>query len=344
MTNGASPTKRPARLGRGLSTMVGANPAVRVESAAINTDHNPNNDGLSGVLVASDIPGARLVMASVDSIVPNPHQPRRVFDEGSLALLASSIKADGVMQPVVVRPVRGGYELVAGERRLRAARMAGLGEIPAIVRDLDDRASAEMALIENLQRADLNPVERATAFRALIDRHGLTQAGLGERLGLDRASIANHLRLLDLGEMILGMIVDGRLGYAHGRALGGVADEGVREGLAVRAFEEGWSVRALEQAVARLVSRVGDATDAAAGGGGEHSATQDQRGPDDKQPGGRARAVLDDMERRLGEHLGTRVSIRTGRGGRAGAVTISFFSLDEFDGLLERLGYQHRDS
>jgi ParB family chromosome partitioning protein len=336
MSDGSS-SKRPARLGRGLSALVG-NAPVRVEIPANIPVHSTNISTTppTQITVSQEVGGVSLVMAPVSSIVANPHQPRRVFDEAALETLAASIRAEGLMQPVVVRRVGDGFELVAGERRLRAARLAGLSEIPAIVRDLDDRASAELALIENLQRADLNPVERAMAFRALIDRHGLTQAQLGERLGVDRTNVTNHLRLLDLGDEVLAMVADGRLSYAHGRALGGVIDAGDRLRMAERAVEEGWSVRALERAVASdAAHRVAEATRILSGKSGKTESGSDGGGAGKS----RTRAVLDDLEKRLGEHLGTRVALKTDKSGQRGEVTISFFSLDEFDGLLERLGY-----
>lgn len=332
MSDGSPParasSKKQPRLGRGLSALVGSAPAARVESPrSVEPLHNTNEQTVSG--------GARLIEAPVDKVRANPFQPRRSFDESALATLAESIKADGVMQPIVVRALDDGYELVAGERRLRASKLAGLASIPAIVREVDDKTSAELALIENLQRADLNPVDRATAFRALIDRHGLTQAELGDRLGMDRSAIANHLRLLELGDSILSMIAEGTLGYAHGRALAGVGEASAREALAQQAADEGWSARATERAVASWNADRAPGPDAEnTENAGENKQNEEDRGPD------RARVVLDDMERRLGDHLGTRVSIKTDPSGQRGGVTISFFSLDEFDGILERLGYR----
>ena len=326
MTNGSSSPnaspKKPARLGRGLSALVGTTPPVRVEPDQANTDQ-------WRATADPSVSGPGLLSLPVGEIRPNPHQPRRSFDEDSLATLAASIGRDGLMQPVVVRRGRdGGYELVAGERRLRASKLAGLERIPAILREADDRTSAELALIENLQRADLNPVERARAFKALIERHGLTQAELGERVGMDRASVSNHLRLLDLGDDTLAMVADGRLGFGHARALLAVGDPSERARLAALVVEEGWSVRATERAAS------GPAPDAT-----EHKEQASTNTP--AQDASRARAVLDDMERRLSEHLGTRVTLRTDRSGQKGSVTLEFFSLDQFDGILERLGYKH---
>lgn len=329
MTNGSSSPKKPARLGRGLSALVGATPPVRVETNQTNT---VNTEATAG---ASD---SGLLSLAVRDIRPNPHQPRRWFDEGSLATLAASIGRDGLMQPVVVRRgADGGYELVAGERRLRASKLAGLERIPAILREADDRTSAELALIENLQRADLNPVERARAFRALIDGHGLTQAELGERVGMDRASISNHLRILDLEDDLLAMVSDGRLGFGHARALLAVEDPAERRRLAELVCEESWSVRATERAAADWADRL--PANASNNNNYEVNTSRDATPVDTSRT--RARAVLDDMERRLSEHLGTRVTLRTDRTGQKGSVTLEFFSLDQFDGILERLGYRH---
>lgn len=331
---GKSASRRAPRLGRGLSALVGPGAPVRVETErskdTLNTVQNTNITSHDTTLISAD--GA-FILAPIDRVLPNPHQPRRVFDERSLEALADSIRADGVMQPVVVRKVGDNFELVAGERRLRASKLAGLTEIPAILRDVDDRASAELALIENLQRADLNPVERAQAFRALIDRHGLTQAQLGERLGMDRTTVTNHLRLLELGDETLELIATGSLGFAHGRALAGVADGQERYRLAKAAIEEGWSARKLEREVASHISGTHD-KDRSSDVTSEPSELEADDGPT------RARAVLDDMEKRLGEHLGTRVSLKTNPSGQQGSMTISFFSLDEFDGILDRLGYR----
>jgi ParB family chromosome partitioning protein len=335
MTNGSSSFKKPARLGRGLSALVGTTPPVRVETTQTDSFSGP------GVGSNSEQISNGLRLLPVDQIRANPNQPRRRFDDDALIALAESIRQDGVLQPVVVRAdVDGrGYELVAGERRLRATRLAGLETIPAVVRAVDDRASAELALIENLQRADLNPVERGLAFRALADRYGLTHAQIGERVGLDRASVSNHLRLLDLDDEVLAMVADGRLGFGHARALLGIEDREHRVSVARLAAEESWSVRAVERAAT-------DVTDTAG-----HHRTNEQTEreisshPDaTQQTQSRARAVLDDMEKRLGEHLGTRVTLRTDRSGHRGTLTLEFYSLDQFDGLLERLGYRHEIS
>lgn len=335
MTNGSSSFKKPARLGRGLSALVGTTPPVRVETTQPESvlSPEPTAEPQSNPNGLQTLP--------VDQIRANPNQPRRRFDDDALLALAESIRQDGVLQPVVVRadPDGVGYELVAGERRLRATRLAGLDTIPAVVREVDDRASAELALIENLQRADLNPVERALAFRTLADRYQLTHAQIGERVGLDRVSVSNHLRLLELDEEILGMVADGRLGFGHARALLGITDAERRSSVARLAAEESWSVRAVERACT-------DTPEASQPVVTDEQAKKVNSSSVDgtQQTQSRARAVLDDMEKRLGEHLGTRVTLRTDRSGQRGTLTLEFYSLDQFDGLLERLGYRHEIS
>jgi ParB family chromosome partitioning protein len=183
----------------------------------------------------------------VDDVVPNPDQPRRRFDDQGLAALAESLNERGVLQPVLVRPRGdGGYELIAGERRWRAARLAGLEALPAIVRAGDDAASLELALIENMAREDLNPVEQARACAALVDDLGLTREEIGRRIGRSRVAVSNLLRLLDLPDEALGLLEDGTLTEGHGRALLLAADHDERRRLARSAAEAGWSVRETE--------------------------------------------------------------------------------------------------
>jgi ParB family transcriptional regulator, chromosome partitioning protein len=183
----------------------------------------------------------------IELIAPNPSQPRRHFDEAGLVALADSLRARGVLQPVLVRPVAGGsYELIAGERRWRAARLAGFETVPALVRPHDDAASLELALIENMAREDLNPVEEARACAVLVDELGLTREEIGRRVGRSRVAVSNLMRLLDLPDDVLDLLATGRLSEGHGRALLTAADHGDRRRLARRAVDEGWSVRDTE--------------------------------------------------------------------------------------------------
>jgi ParB family chromosome partitioning protein len=271
-------------------------------------------------------------MIAVNEIVASPYQPRRIFDDGALAQLADSIRRAGVMQPIIVRRATQGagsgggvrYELVAGERRWRAARLAGIAAIPALVRDLSDEQAAEWAVIENVQREDLNPMERAEALQRLSSRFRLTQAQIAERVGIDRSSVANLIRLLELEEPLRLLVSSGSLGLGHGRALLGVAPGPARVTLGERAASEGWSVRKLERVCASIAAPV--------------SATTAQPGAADFSRLA-ARAAL---EKQLGEHLGTKVQITTDRSGNRGRLTIEFFDLDHFDGLLTKLGFTPR--
>jgi ParB family chromosome partitioning protein len=192
----------------------------------------------------------------IELISPNPRQPRQTFDQEALLALSESVRERGVIQPVLVRPRPGGtYELVAGERRWRAAQLAGLDVVPAVVAPHEDRESLELAVIENMAREDLNPVEEARACSLLVDEFGLTREEVGKRVGRSRVAVSNLLRLLDLPDEVLDLLVDGRLSEGHGRALLMARDHGDRRRLGRAAAEEGWTVRETE-ARAREASRV----------------------------------------------------------------------------------------
>jgi ParB family chromosome partitioning protein len=205
--------------------------------------------GLAAILSSKgEIAPAGLREVPVDLVQANPDQPRTSFDPEQLTALAESIKARGVLQPIVVRPLAGGaYELIAGERRLRASKLADLTTIPAVVRDTDEQERLELALIENMARADLNPVEEARACATLVDDLGLTKEELGRRVGRSRAAVSNLIRLLELPDEVLGAIGDGQLSEGHGRALLRVRDHGARRRLGRNAVANGWSVRETEE-------------------------------------------------------------------------------------------------
>ena len=208
--------------------------------------------GLAAILASSagvsGETGPELREVPVDLVAPNPRQPRRRFDEEALAALAGSVTERGVLQPILVRPVAGGtYELIAGERRLRAAQIAGLESVPAIVRAHDDAESVELALIENMVREDLNPVEEAQACALLVDELGLTREEVGRRVGRSRVAVSNLMRLLDLPDEVLTLLESGALSEGHGRALLMASDHGARRRLARAAAEEGWTVRETER-------------------------------------------------------------------------------------------------
>lgn len=266
-----------------------------------------------------------VVMVEVGDVGPNRFQPRRVMDEAGVRALAESIRRSGLMQPVVVRPTGGGevrWELVAGERRWRAAIEAGLGAIPAVVRALTDREAAEWALVENIQREDLNPMDRAFAFRALSENFGLTQQEIAERVGVDRSSVANYMRLTELEEEVAGMVSRGELSAGHGKALLGLPRGERRLSLARRVAGRGLPVRAVEKMV---VAEAGGAEAVVA----EAGETE------------RREAVMADVSARLTRALGTRVRVlprRGAAGGGRGRIVIEYYDLDQFDGLVGRLG------
>jgi ParB family transcriptional regulator, chromosome partitioning protein len=205
--------------------------------------------GLAAILSVSEgEDGAELRELHVDLIAPNPQQPRKRFDDEALQALADSVKERGVLQPVLVRPRPGGtYELVAGERRWRAARLAGVETVPALVQERDDARSLEDALIENMAREDLNPIEAARAVAGLVEELGLTREEVGRRVGRSRVAVSNLLRLLDLPDEALALVEDGTLSEGHGRALLLAEDHGARRTLARQAAERGWSVRLTEE-------------------------------------------------------------------------------------------------
>jgi len=214
--------------------------------------------GLAAILSSKDEPApAGLREIPVELVQANPDQPRTQFNAEQLTALAESIKARGVLQPIVVRPLAGGaYELIAGERRLRASKLADLPTIPAVVRDTDEQERLELALIENMARADLNPVEEARACATLVDDLGLSKEELGRRVGRSRAAVSNLIRLLELPDEVLGAIGDGRLSEGHGRALLRVKDHVTRRRLGGDAISGGWSVRETEER-ARLAEEGG---------------------------------------------------------------------------------------
>jgi ParB family chromosome partitioning protein len=209
--------------------------------------------GLSAMLspsappIEGDVQHPELRAIPVDLISPNPRQPRRDFDEASLVALADSLRERGVLQPVLLRPVAGGtYELIAGERRWRAAKLAGLDQVPGVVRAHEDAASIELALIENMAREDLNPIEEARACSALVEELGLTREEVGRRVGRSRVAVSNLIRLLDLPDEAIELIERGELTEGHGRALLLAPDHADRRDLARTAVAEGWSVRQTE--------------------------------------------------------------------------------------------------
>lgn len=269
---------------------------------------------------------AELLEVTTASITPNPNQPRELFDEEALVELAASIAEMGVLQPVLVRPLKeeGTYELIAGERRWRAAQRAGLATIPAIVRLTSDLSSVEQALVENLHRQDLSPLEEAAAFQQLLEDFGLTHDQLSTRVGKSRSAITNTIRLLGLPPAVQSLLNDGQLSAGHARALLGTPDRAQQEALARQAVDEGWSVRAVEQAVRGDVAPVqSDEPDDRS----SNETTIDGAGltPATKlRPPG-----LLELEELLAEHLHTRVSVNLGA--KRGRVAIDFADLEDLE-------------
>ncbi|HEX2057361.1 MAG TPA: ParB/RepB/Spo0J family partition protein [Actinomycetota bacterium] len=254
-----------------------------------------------------------------DAIVANPNQPRQAFDEASIAELAASIAELGILQPLLVRELGGGvYELIAGERRLRAAHAAGLGKVPAIAVETDERGSLERAIVENIHRADLNPIEEAAAFRQLIADAGLTQEELGDRLGKNRVTVTNSLRLLDLPTGIQRLLIEGRLTAGHGRALLRLSGNPFQERMARRAAEEKLSVRETEDEVARYLDMTGATT----------------ARPRSRQAAEES-AAASEAQRRLADHLQTRVKVQMGK--RKGKITLDFVSPDDLERLVSAI-------
>jgi ParB family chromosome partitioning protein len=253
---------------------------------------------------------------SLDSILPNRYQPRTVWDQQELSDLAHSIQANGVIQPIIVRPAGAKFELIAGERRFRAAQLAAMTTIPAIIRQATDEQLLEMALVENIHRTNLNPIERASAYQNYISPFSLTQDQAAQRLGEDRSVVANYLRLLDLPEEVRQMLIDGQLTMGHARAILALPTDELRRKLANRAMAGRLSVREVERLVRRYLSSTGQAKTSAR-----------------SKP-----AHILDLENKLTSHLGTRVGIETRKNSQRGKIVIEFYSLDEFDRITEKIG------
>jgi ParB family chromosome partitioning protein len=302
-------TKR--KLGRGLNSLLSSTRLQELDAIASQAGD------MAQPLVNTRVTQDRVMELPIEKINRNPYQPRQNWDEGKLYELAESIKANGLIQPILVRPMGDGYQLVAGERRMRATQMAGKGVIAAIVKQADEAQMLEWSLIENIHRADLNSLERARAYHRYIDSFSLTQQEAAGRLGEDRSTIANYIRLLELPARIKEMLTEGVLSMGHGRVLLGVDDPEARLKLAERVGRENISVRQLE----RMVQQI-------------------QRGGDDvvAKKVEKSANVLD-LEREMTRCLGTKVSIKpTGKKGHRGRIIIEYYSLDDFERIREKIG------
>ena len=251
----------------------------------------------------------------IDLIDPNPYQPRTRFREEALEELSRSIQASGIIQPIVLRKMGARFQIIAGERRWRAAQRAGLQRVPAVLRDIPDEQVLELTLVENLQREDLNPVEEARAFDRLLNEFHMTQEEVAERTGKDRATVANAVRILRLEKAILDQMEDGKLSASHARALVGVTDLDERQKLAHRIARGGLTVRQLERFIVRK-ARGGDAA---------------------KRPAAdldaNTRAALEELER----HLGTRVTMRPQTKSKPGQILIEFYDDAQLNGIYDKL-------
>ncbi len=330
----SSTRKRKRRLGKGLESLLAKPVEVEPPAAPPNDSTvSPSTKKVDAAQATTSGSSAKgdiavdatehegLAYLATELIVPNPRQPRQVFDEDGLMALADSMKTAGLMQPIVVRPRAGeeAFELVAGERRWRAAQLAGLEHIPSIVRELDDKASAEWALIENLQREDLNPIDRAEAFDRLVVDFEATQKEIAIQLGIDRSSVANLLRLNDLEPPIKDAVRDGRLSMGHAKVLLSIPDASTSITIAKTCAKEQWSVRELERQLKKRSARSG-ATKTA-------------------EPDART-MYMENLSSQLGDHLGTKVAILPGKKQGSGKISLSFYSNEQFEGILERLDFK----
>lgn len=301
--------ERKKRLGRGLDALLGR-PIV-------------SEDDDSGLVDGDTIERGEFEWIPVVDIEPNPYQPRSTITPSELESLVASIREHGVLQPIIVRRHNGRFQLVAGERRLRAAEMAGLATVPARIVDATDQRVFEIAIVENLQRTDLNPIEKARAFKDYLDRFGGTQRELAQRLGLDVATVSNFIRLLDLPEDIQREVELGRLSMGHARALLGLKDEQQQVELAHKVMQESWSVRKVEKFVATV-----------------------RREHNDRPVHGKAALRtphIDRIEDALTQALGTTVLIKLTRRNQ-GKIVIEFRNEEEFDRIVEAICGKPADS
>ena len=326
-------TKPTMKLGRGLGRLIpvsAKNPAgetpvkAAAPTVASAADVSPSKGPASMTAkqpAVESISGRQIAQIKIQSVIPNPRQPRMDFDSKAIQELADSIRSAGLIQPIVVRPLTGSpgrYELIAGERRWRACQTLGWSEIPAIVTNATDQDSGVWALIENVHRTDLNPMDRAAALQKLVSEFRLTHEALAEQLGMDRSSITNLLRLSELDSATADLVRKGHLTQGHAKALLGVSSQKTRATLAESAVRGDWSVRSLEREVQRLAESEVDVP----------------RGT----PASRRRSNIDALERKLSQAIGTEVKIQTGKKPNTGKLLISFYSLEQFEGIVSRMG------
>jgi len=275
--------------------------------------------GLSALIPGAVEEGAGMVEVPVGAVAPNPKQPRTNFDNEPMESLAASIREVGVLQPIVVRKSNGGFELIAGERRLRAARLAGLATIPAIVRDSDDADTLREALIENIHREDLGPIELAEAFRELLEDLDVKQETLAERLGVSRSHVANTIRLLQLPGGCQQLLAEGKIQAGHGRALLSLGDGDAADALALRIAAEDLSVRETEELVRVFIERPA-------------SEPVEQKVAKAAQP---KDSTMAEVEEILSEQLATRVQVKMGK--KRGSIVVEFGSADDLERIVSEI-------
>jgi ParB family chromosome partitioning protein len=317
-----------SRLGRGLGGLIAGagtavpksetpKPAAKTKTTAKANKTSPTGKSVSAGQAASEKESG-LEAIEVSRIVSNPHQPRREINQSQVEDLAQSIRSEGLIQPVVVRPKGSGYELIAGERRLQAFKSLKRSTIPARIMEVSDASSAALALIENIQRENLNPMDEASAYASLIRDFDLTQEATAKRVGKSRAAIANALRLLTLSAEIQGFLSRRLLSTGHAKVLLGIEDAAQRSLLARRVIETGMSVREAEQEVRRLKNK------------------KRGQGKTRKELSAAEATAIRDLEKRLAEHLNAKVTVK--HGAKRGKLTIEYTGNDDLDRILEQLG------
>jgi ParB family chromosome partitioning protein len=296
-------------LGRGLGAL------IREQEAAPQTVPPPASTGTAAGVAPAQIPAGGPLQVDIDLVDPSPFQPRTRFAEVGLEELAQSIRASGIIQPLVARRIGSRYQLIAGERRWRAAQRAQLLRVPVVLREVSDEQALELTLVENIQREDLNPIEQARAFDRLMEEFHLTQDEVASRTGKDRATVANSVRLLSLEEPLLEWIEEGKITAGHGRALLAIEDRKLRHDLAQKASRGKLTVRQLERMATRR-SR----------GRALQTPLVDTYDPN-------RQAALDELQK----HIGTRVTLHMPTKGHAGQLILEFYDEEQLNGLYERL-------
>jgi len=321
MANKPNTTQPKRRLGRGLSSLITSSVSQpSPEGLYESTGETSEPRGHIQLDTKTTDESTRNIFTG--DITPNPYQPRRDFSKSDLAELTDSIRQQGILQPILVAPASSNapkpFVLVAGERRLRAAQQAGLDTVPAIVRNATAQQMAEWALVENLQRSDLNPIERAEAYHQYMNRFGLTHAQAAERLGEPRATVSNYLRILDLCDSAQTLVRDGELTFGHAKVLAGLVNNPDRQTkLAKKVVAKGLSVRNLEQLVAGTATQI--------------PLSQ-------KKTAITKSAYIRNLEEQLTHSVGTRVQVKPGRKKNTGSIVIDYYSLDDFDRIAGSLG------